>query len=74
MVGPSISDEDRARFLVQLRVGFALLVGGSMALVVLASDGALLTLTGAFLGGTAAGAALAWWTFPDSMGTGPRNG
>ncbi|SFS08435.1 hypothetical protein SAMN05216559_3427 [Halomicrobium zhouii] len=72
MVGPSITDEEREQFLFRLRVGFSLFVGASMALVVVAGDGSLPMLAGAFLAGTAAGAALAWWVFPDSMATGPR--
>ena len=73
MVGPSISDEEREQFLFRLRVGFAVFVGLSMALVVLASNGGLSLLGGAFLGGTVVGGALAWWVFPDSMGKGPRS-
>jgi|AntRauTorcE11898_2_1112593.scaffolds.fasta_scaffold107415_2 uncharacterized membrane protein YccC len=72
MVGPSITDEEREQFLFRLRVGFSLFVGASMALVVLAGDGDPPTMGGAFLAGTVVGAALAWWVFPDSMGTGPR--
>lgn len=72
MVGPSISDEDRKQFLFRLRVGFALFVGLSMGLAVMASDGSIPLMAGAFAGGTAAGAALAWWVFPDSIGVGPR--
>ncbi|MCU4799129.1 hypothetical protein OB920_01915 [Halobacteria archaeon HArc-gm2] len=72
MVGPSITDEEREQFLFRLRVGFSLFVGASMALVVLAGDGGATTMAGAFLAGSAVGAALAWWVFPDSMGMGPR--
>ena len=72
MVGPSIGDEERERFLVRLRVGFALFVGISMGLIVFTGDGDLLTLGGAVVGGTLVGGVLAWWIFPDSMGTGPR--
>lgn len=73
MVGPSISDEEREQFLLRLRVGFSLFVGISMGLVVFTGDGDLLTLGGAVVGGTTVGALLAWWIFPDSLGTGPRN-
>ena len=72
MVGPSIGDEERQRLLVRLRVGFSLFVGISMGLIVMTSDADLLTLAGALVGGTAVGALLAWWVFPDSLGTGPR--
>ena len=72
MVGPSVSDDDRERFLVRLRVGFSLFVGLSMGLIVLQADGDFLALGGAVLLGMLAGAVLAWWVFPDSIGTGPR--
>lgn len=71
MVGPSIDERDRATFLRRLRVGFALLVGLSMGLVVFHADGGLAVLAGAVVAGSAVGAALAWWVFPDSIATGP---
>jgi len=71
MVGPSITADDRKRFLVQLKVGFAVLVGVSMALVTLYSGAALLAAAGVFVGATVLGGVLAQFTFPDSMGETP---
>jgi len=67
MVGPSITKEDRERFLVQLKVGFALLVGGSMALVALYGAGGPLLALGVGVAATLAGGLLAQFTFPDSI-------
>lgn len=67
MVGPSITDEERRRFLVRLRVGFSLFVGGSMALVGLYGDAGLEVTAMALVGGTAVGAVLAWFVLPDSI-------
>lgn len=67
MVGPSVTDEDRERFLLQFRVGIALLVGVSMALVALNGSASLTLIAGAGVGGSVAGAVLAWWVFPDRM-------
>lgn len=72
MVGPSITDADRDRFLRRLRVGFAAFVGVSMGLTVFAQDGDPLALVAAVLVGAVIGGVLAWWVFPDSIGTGPR--
>lgn len=67
MVGPSIDPEDSRSFMFKFRIGFAIFVGLSMALVS-AHGGADLPLAGAMgLVGTAVGAVLAWWVFPDSM-------
>lgn len=72
MVGPSISEEERRAFLFRLRMGFSLFVGLSMGLVVFHGEGDPLALGGAVVAGTAVGALLAWWVFPDSLGSGPR--
>jgi len=71
MVGPSITKEDREKFLVQLKVGFALLVGGSMALVALWGAGGLLVAFGVGVAATLVGGALAQITFPDSIAETP---
>jgi len=73
MVGPTTSDEDREAFLLKFRVGFALLVGGSMALVALNGAATLPLVAGSAVGGTAVGAALGWWVFPDSIALGYDN-
>ncbi|WP_225334433.1 hypothetical protein [Halomicrobium urmianum] len=67
MVGPSIDAEGSRSFMFKFRIGFAIFVGLSMALVS-AHGGAALPLAGAMgLVGAAVGAGLAWWVFPDSM-------
>ncbi|WP_254271049.1 hypothetical protein [Haloarcula marina] len=71
MVGPSISADERKRFLVQLKIGFALLVGGSMGLVTLWGGGTLLVAAVAVFGATAVGGLLAHYTFPDSIAETP---
>ena len=71
MVGPSITKEDREKFLVQLKVGFALLVGISMALVALWGAGGPLVALGVGVGATLVGGLLAQFTFPDSIADTP---
>lgn len=73
MVGPTTTDEDRESFLLKFRIGFALLVGGSMALVALNGSATLPLVVAAGVGGTLAGAALGWWVFPDSVALGYDN-
>ncbi|ACV48217.1 MULTISPECIES: hypothetical protein [Halomicrobium] len=70
MVQPSVTDEDRRSFLLKFRVGFALFVGVSMALVALNVSASLPTIGGAGVAGTVAGAVLGWWVFPDSVALG----
>jgi len=71
MVGPSISKADRERFLVQLKIGFALLVGISMALVTLWGGAGVLTVLVATVGASVVGGLLAEFTFPDSIAEAP---
>lgn len=71
MVGPSVTAADRERFLVQLKLGFALLVGLSMALVTLYSGAGLAVTLGVAVATSAVGGLLAQFTFPDSMGETP---
>jgi len=71
MVGPSVTKADREKFLVQLKVGFALLVGLSMALVTLWGSGELLVTLGVGVGATLVGGVLAQLTFPDSIAETP---
>ena len=71
MVGPSITKEDREKFLVQLKLGFALLVGVSMALVALWGAGGPLVALGVGVAGTVVGGLLAQFTFPDSIAETP---
>jgi hypothetical protein len=71
MVGPSISKEDRERFLVRLKIGFALLVGLSMALVTLWGGASLLVVAGVAIAATVVGGLLAEFTIPDSIADTP---
>lgn len=65
MVGPISADERREK-MRRLKVGVALLVGVSAALVGL-QGGASLVLIGVFLVvGTLLGGALAWYVFPSA--------
>lgn len=71
MVGPSVTDADRQRFLRYLQVGFALLVGVSMGLVTLYGGADLLLVLGIFVGGTAIGGLLGWYIIPESVAETP---
>lgn len=71
MVGPSITKEDREKFLVRLKVGFALLVGLSMGLVALWGASGPLVAAGVGVGGALVGGLLAEFTFPDSIAETP---
>ncbi|RLM33926.1 hypothetical protein [Haloarcula sp. Atlit-120R] len=71
MVGPSMTDADRKRFLRYTQVGFALLIGGSMGLVTMYGGAELLIVVGVFVGGTAVGGALAWYLIPESIAETP---
>lgn len=68
MVGPSVTDSDRERFLRRLRIGFALFVGGSMALVTLYGDAGPASVAVALVAGTLVGALLAYYVLPDGSG------
>lgn len=65
MVGP-ISTDERRSGLLRLKLGISLLVGLSMGLVAIQSRASLPLVGGAVLAGTAMGAALAWYVFPDA--------
>jgi hypothetical protein len=69
MVGPSVSEEDRLSFARKVKVGFAVLVGLSMATVAVRFDAGLPAVAGALLLGTAIGGALAWLVIPGGIGT-----
>jgi hypothetical protein len=71
MVGPSMTKADRKRILLQLKVGFALLVGLSMGLVALYSAGGPLLALGLGVAGALVGGVLAQYTFPDSIAETP---
>ncbi|MFC7028368.1 hypothetical protein ACFQJ5_13685 [Halomicroarcula sp. GCM10025324] len=67
MVGPSITDSDRERFLVRVKIGFALLVGVSMGMVAFHGGAALPVVLGITLGTSALGGVFAWVAIPDSV-------
>ena len=71
MVGPSVTEADRQKFLVRLKVGFALFVGLSMALVTLWGAGGPLLALGVGVATTLVGGVLAQFTFPDSIAETP---
>lgn len=71
MVGPSISKADRERFLKRLKIGFALLVGISMALVTLSTGGSPTIALGAAVAASLVGGLLAEFTVPDSIAETP---
>jgi hypothetical protein len=71
MVGPSVTQADREKFLVRLKVGFALLVGVSMALVTLWGGAALWLVLAVGVGTTLVGGLLAEYTIPDSIAETP---
>ena len=71
MVGPSISKADRERFLKRLKIGFALLVGLSMALVTVSTGGTVVLAVAAGVGAAVVGRLLAEFTFPDSIAETP---
>lgn len=58
MVGPSITDEERAAASTRLKAGFVLLVGASGGLVSLQADPTPLQFLGATVGGLLVGYAL----------------
>lgn len=67
MVGPSITDDDRKQFLRRLKIGFAVLIGISMAMVTVYSGADLPVIIGVFAGTTALGGLFAWIAIPDSV-------
>ena len=71
MVGPSMTDADRKRFLRYTQVGFALLFGVSMGLVTLYGGSELLIVAVTFVGGTVVGGGLAWYIIPESIAETP---
>lgn len=71
MVGPSITEADRERFLRRLKLGFALLVGISMTLVTLWGGAGVAVVVGVAVGGTVIGRLLAEFTVPDSIAETP---
>jgi len=71
MVGPSITADDRERFLRRLKIGFGLFVGLSMAMVTLYGGASLLIVGGVAVVASLVGGLLAEYTFPDSIAETP---
>jgi len=67
MVGPSVTEDDRKQFLKRAKIGFAVLVGGSMALVALWGSAGLPLVVGIGAGTAILGRVLAEYVFPDSI-------
>jgi hypothetical protein len=68
MVGPSLTEADRATGMSRLQAGVVLLVGGSGALVALYADAAPLFVAGGALGGSVLGLVLWYymvWAYQD---------
>ena len=63
MVGP-VTDEERERSLLWLKVGLTLLVGLSAGLVTTQGEASLEVVVGAVVAGLLVGAALAWYLVP----------
>jgi hypothetical protein len=71
MVGPSVTKAEREQFLRRLKIGFAILVGGSMALVTLWAEANLALIIGIGVAGTLIGGLLAEFIVPDSIAEAP---
>jgi membrane associated rhomboid family serine protease len=70
MVDP-ISNEDRERTMVRMKVGSVLLVGASAGLITLQGDASIEVALAAIVGGLILGALLVWYLFPDATELAP---
>ena len=61
MVGSSFTDDEKRAANTRLKVGFVLLVAGSMVLMALRADLTLLELGGIFAVGVVVGTVLLWY-------------
>jgi len=61
MVGSSLTDDEKRAANTRLKVGFVLLVAGSMVLMALRADLTLLELSGIFAAGVVVGTVLLWY-------------
>jgi hypothetical protein len=69
MVGP-VSDDERDRFALKVKLGLTALVAGSGGLIAVQGDASLPLIAAAIAGSAVVGAALIWFVFP---GTGGRS-
>ena len=67
MVGPSVTEADRKEFLKRAKIGFSLLVGGSMGLVALWGGAGLALVVGIGVGAAVIGRVMAEYVLPDSI-------
>lgn len=72
MVDP-VTDEDRERTILYVKVGLALLVGLSAGLIASQGDASLEIVVGAVLAGFVIGGALAWYLVPDAKAFSPAS-
>lgn len=61
MVGSSLTDDEKDAANARLKVGFVLLVAGSMVLMAVRADLTLLELGGIFAAGVVVGTVLLWY-------------
>lgn len=72
MVDP-VTDEDRERTMLYVKVGLTLLVGLSSGLIASQGDATIEVVGGAVLAGLVVGAALAWYLVPDASAVSPAS-
>ena len=72
MVGP-ISDAERSRTVLKLKVATVVLVGASAGLITTQGDASLPVLLVAVLGGLLLGVFLVWLLFPDTEQLSPSS-
>lgn len=73
MVGP-ISDEERERTLLYVKVGLAVLVGLSAGLIASQGDAPVEVVGAAVVVGLVVGGALAWYLVPEAAAMSPASG
>lgn len=73
MVDP-VSDDERERTMLYLKVGLTVLVGGSAGLITSQGDASIEVLVAAVLTGLVLGGALAWYLVPDADEMAPATG
>ena len=72
MVDP-VSDDDRERTMLYVKVALTLLVGLSSGLIASQGDGSIEVVGGATIAGLVVGGALAWYLVPDAAAISPAS-
>ena len=72
MVDP-VTDEDRERTMLYVKVALTVLVGLSAGLIASQGDASLETVAGAVLAGFVVGGSLAWYLVPDAAAVSPTS-